>query len=91
MVNNKKRSYRRKHRLRMLLAKRDGLVCHWCHKHLLLSRRAPEAIRATIDHHPVPRAHGGGRTPDNTVLACHACNSSHAGRTPPKPNGRKYL
>lgn len=56
------------------LFKRDHATCQYC-------GGRPGTEELTIDH-VVPRAHGGLTTWDNCVLACVACNSRKANRTP---------
>jgi len=56
------------------LFKRDHATCQYC-------GARPGTEELTIDH-VVPRAHGGQTTWDNCVLACVACNSRKANRTP---------
>jgi len=54
--------------------KRDKMTCQYCGKQ-------PGSEELTIDH-VVPRAQGGQSTWTNCVLACIACNSKKADRTP---------
>lgn len=54
--------------------KRDKMTCQYCGKQ-------PGSEELTIDH-VVPRAQGGQSTWTNCVLACVACNSKKADRTP---------
>ncbi|HSG72141.1 MAG TPA: HNH endonuclease [Planctomycetaceae bacterium] len=56
------------------LFKRDGYECQYC-------ARRPGSEELTIDH-VIPRAQGGTSSWDNCVLACVACNSKKADRTP---------
>lgn len=56
------------------LFKRDRYTCQYC-------GHQPPADQLTIDH-VVPRAHGGGSTWENCVLACMDCNHAKADRTP---------
>jgi len=75
-------------RLRLLLAKRDGLKCYWCdrplqmHTHFGPDGRLAEDF-ATIEH-LTPQSWGGRSRPYNTTLACKRCNSSrhHPGWEP---------
>lgn len=60
------------------LFKRDHATCQYC-------GGRPGTEELTIDH-VVPRAHGGLTTWDNCVLACVACNSRKANRTPDQAN-----
>ena len=52
---------------REVLAARDGWACVWCAREL-------DHETATVDH-VYPRCAGGGRHPDNLVLACSKCNN----------------
>ncbi len=54
--------------------KRDKMTCQYC-------GRRPGSEELTIDH-VVPRAKGGQSSWTNCVLACVACNSRKADRTP---------
>jgi len=54
--------------------KRDRHTCQYC-------GRQPGSEELTIDH-VLPRAHGGGSSWENCVLACVACNKRKADRTP---------
>jgi len=54
--------------------KRDHYTCQYCGVQ-------PGAEELTIDH-VLPRSQGGASTWDNCVLACVACNSRKADRTP---------
>jgi 5-methylcytosine-specific restriction endonuclease McrA len=54
--------------------KRDRFTCQYC-------GCQPGSAELTIDH-VVPRAQGGSSTWENCVLACVACNSLKADRTP---------
>jgi 5-methylcytosine-specific restriction endonuclease McrA len=54
--------------------KRDKMRCQYCGKQ-------PGSQELTIDH-VIPRAQGGQSTWTNCVLACIACNSKKANRTP---------
>ncbi len=56
------------------LYKRDHATCQYC-------GTKPGTEELTIDH-VVPRAQGGQTTWENCVLACVACNSRKANRTP---------
>jgi 5-methylcytosine-specific restriction endonuclease McrA len=56
------------------LFKRDDYQCQYCACH-------PGSEELTIDH-VVPRAQGGNSSWENCVLACVACNSKKADRTP---------
>jgi 5-methylcytosine-specific restriction endonuclease McrA len=59
---------------RRTLYKRDGFKCQYC-------GCRPGSEELTIDH-VVPKSHGGPTTWENCVLACVACNSFKANRTP---------
>lgn len=54
--------------------KRDGYICHICHKktHRVYSHDDP--LSATIDHHPVPLSKGGDHDWHNVRCACKRCN-----------------
>lgn len=54
--------------------KRDLFTCQYC-------GRRPGSEDLTIDH-VIPRSRGGKTTWDNCVLACIACNTRKANRTP---------
>jgi len=86
-------------RRKRALARRDGLLCHWCDAPLDISitgHSAPSPPRATIDH-VTPRSAGGANTLDNLVLACEPCNARRGGfhgpgsfkaGTPSRPRGQ---
>ncbi len=54
--------------------KRDRFTCQYCGKQ-------PGSEELTIDH-VIPRSQGGTSTWENCVLACIACNTRKADRTP---------
>jgi len=54
--------------------KRDGYICHICHKktHRIFSH--DDLLSATVDHHPIPLSKGGDHDWDNVKCACKRCN-----------------
>lgn len=63
---------------RKTLFRRDDNRCQYC-------GQRPKAEEWTIDH-VVPKSQGGGTTWENCVLACYACNSKKANKTPKQAN-----
>jgi 5-methylcytosine-specific restriction endonuclease McrA len=67
------------HRLcRNFVRWRDKSTCQYCGKEL-------PWIEVTFDH-VLPVSQGGRGTPDNLVVACHACNQKKGARTPEQAN-----
>lgn len=62
------------HFSRRTLYKRDEMTCQYC-------GNRPGSEELTIDH-VTPRSQGGITSWDNCVLACFACNSKKANKTP---------
>lgn len=68
------------------LAARDGWLCHYCERELVMTPKIPagepipasvvfDPAKPTIDH-VVPQSKGGRDGLYNLVLACRSCNSS---------------
>ncbi len=70
------------HFSRRTIYRRDGNQCMYCGK-------KPGTQLLTIDH-ILPRSHGGKTTWENCCLACVACNSHKANRTPSQA-GMKFF
>lgn len=68
---------KKKHRLRHILIVRDGPICHLCGVTLTVEKM-------TLDHYPIPKAHGGRLELGNLKIACKPCNS-RSGPTEPRP------
>lgn len=68
------RSDKRKHGMSVEeLARRDGIDCGICKQPVDLDLRAPNLMRASVDHIN-PRARGGDNDPNNLQLAHLLCN-----------------
>lgn len=79
---------KRKHGLSVeVLARRDGLACGICGEPVDLSLRAPELMRASVDHR-IPRARGGSNDPENLQLAHLWCNQVKSDRIVPRSGER---
>lgn len=73
----KRRTASHKARLRERLFARQGGHCHYCREQMTMRDHHDAPVRstdATIEH-LVPRALGGGNTPQNLVAACSRCNA----------------
>ncbi len=57
---------------------RDDYICQYCHKSFAHSQ-------LTLDH-VMPYSRGGGKTWENIVTACKACNHKKANKTPQEAN-----
>lgn len=61
------------------LAARDGADCTICGAAVDMSLKAPDRMRASVDH-MVPRACGGSDDPENLRLAHLRCNQIKSDR-----------
>jgi 5-methylcytosine-specific restriction endonuclease McrA len=80
----RKLSCTQKHELRLAIAKRDGTLCYWCGKKLLVfhpskSSNAKQGNKRymTLDH-IIPHAIGGSDDLSNLVGSCIECNLQRA-------------
>lgn len=64
------------------LARRDGTDCGICRKPVDMSLRAPDMMRASVDH-ILPKARGGTNDPANLQLAHLLCNALKKDRVMP--------
>lgn len=63
--------------LLLFMAGRDGALCCWCSRTVVIRRIEPGQIAgddATIEH-VIPLSRGGGNEPANLKIACWKCNS----------------
>lgn len=68
---------------RECLFEKQGGLCHWCKKPMLLMRdKLPSPESATFEH-LLPRSKGGKSGPRNVVLAHLTCNARRADETGP--------
>lgn len=64
-----------------MLFERQGGICHWCKKPMMLTRdRVPGSLSATFEH-LTPRSRGGKTWGENVVLAHLTCNARRADAT----------
>ncbi|MCW2974560.1 MAG: hypothetical protein JWN72_2833 [Thermoleophilia bacterium] len=73
----KRRTESHSTRLRQRLVARQGGRCHYCDAPMTMRSRFDSPVQATdaTIEHLVPRALGGGNTPQNLVAACSRCNA----------------